>query len=41
MRYKGKLRKLQEQKDSWENAFAQGRSVVPDVQNILTVRIDG
>ena len=38
---KAKLRKLQEQKDSWENAFAQGRSVVPDVKHILTVRIDG
>lgn len=37
---KAKLRKLQEQKASWENAFAQGRSVVPDVKHILTVRID-
>lgn len=38
---KAKLKKLQAQRDNWENAFAQGRSVVPDVKHILTVRLDG
>lgn len=38
---KAKIKKLQAQRESWENAFAQGRSVVPDVKHILTVRVDG
>lgn len=38
---KAKIKKLQAQRENWENAFAQGRSVVPDVKHILTVRIDG
>lgn len=38
---KAKIKKLQVQRESWENAFAQGRSVVPDVKHILTVRVDG
>lgn len=36
-----KLKKLQQEKELWQNAFAQGRSVVPDVKHILTARIDG
>ena len=38
---RAKLRKLQAEKEDWSNAFAKGRSVVPDVNHILTVRIDG
>lgn len=38
---KAKLRKLYKEKESWDNAFTQGRSVVPDVKLILTVRVDG
>ena len=36
-----KMRKLQKEKEDWQNAFAKGRSVVPDVKHILTVRING
>lgn len=36
-----KMRKLQTEKENWQNAFAKGRSVVPDVKHILTVRING
>ena len=36
-----KMRKLQTEKEKWQNAFAKGRSVVPDVKHILTVRING
>ena len=36
-----KMRKLQTEKEDWQNAFAKGRSVVPDVKHILTVRING
>ena len=36
-----KMRKLQEEKENWQNAFAKGRSVVPDVKHILTVRVNG
>ena len=28
-------------KEEWNNAFTKGRSVVPDVNHILTIRIDG
>ena len=38
---KAKMRKLQAEKEEWNNVFAKGRSVVPDVKHILTVRIDG
>ena len=38
---RAKMRKLQAEKEDWNNAFAKGRSVVPDVNHILTVRIDG
>lgn len=38
---RAKMRKLQAEKEDWSNAFAKGRSVVPDVSHILTVRIDG
>lgn len=36
-----KLRKLTTEKEEWKSAFAKGLSVVPDVNHILTVRIDG
>ena len=36
-----KMRKLQKEKEDRQNAFAKGRSVVPDVKHILTVRING
>lgn len=36
-----KLRKLAAEKEEWKSAFAKGLSVVPDVNHILTVRIDG
>lgn len=38
---KAKLRRLQAEKEEWTNTFAKGRSVVPDVKLILTVRVDG
>lgn len=38
---KAKLAKLEVQQKNWENAFAQGKSVVPDVKHLLTVRVDG
>ena len=38
---KAKMRKLQAEKEEWTNTFRKGRSVVPDVNLILTVRIDG
>ena len=38
---RGKMRKLQAEKEEWNNAFTKGRSVVPDVNHILTIRIDG
>ena len=38
---KAKLAKLEAQQKNWENAFAQGKSVVPDVKHLLTVRVDG
>lgn len=38
---RAKMRKLQSEKEEWSNAFAKGLSVVPDVNHILTVRIDG
>jgi superfamily II DNA or RNA helicase len=37
----GKLRKLDAEKEYWNDLFAKGRSVVPDVNHILTIRIDG
>jgi ERCC4-related helicase len=36
-----KLRKLDAEKEYWNDLFAKGRSVVPDVNHILTIRIDG
>lgn len=38
---RAKMQKLQTEKEDWSNAFAKGRSVVPDVNHIITVRIDG
>ena len=38
---RAKMRKLLTEKEEWTNIFAKGRSVVPDVNHILTVRIDG
>lgn len=38
---KAKMRRLQAEKEEWTNTFAKGRSVVPDVKLILTVRVDG
>ena len=35
------MSRLLKEKEEWNNAFAQGRSVVPDVKLILTVRVDG
>ena len=29
------------EQEDWQNAFAKGRSVVPDVKHILTLRING
>lgn len=36
-----KMRKLEAEKEDWNSAFTKGRSVVPDVYHILTVRVDG
>lgn len=38
---KGKMRRLKIEREEWTNAFTKGRSVVPDVKLILTVRVDG
>lgn len=38
---RAKMSRLLKEKEEWNNAFAQGRSVVPDVKLILTVRVDG
>lgn len=38
---KGKMRRLKMEREEWTNAFTKGRSVVPDVKLILTVRVDG
>lgn len=38
---KAKMRRLQAEKEEWTNTFTRGRSVVPDVKLILTVRVDG
>lgn len=37
----GKLKKLQEQRDQFENNLSHAYNVVPDVKHILTVRING
>ena len=37
----GKLKKLQEQRDLFENNLSHAYNVVPDVKHILTVRING
>ena len=29
------------EKEEWTNTFTRGRSVIPDVKLILTVRVDG
>ena len=36
-----KLKKLQEQRDLFENNLSHAYNVVPDVKHILTVRING
>ena len=38
---KSKMSRLQTEKEEWNNAFTKGRSVVPDVKLILTIRLDG
>ena len=38
---KAKMRRLQAEKEEWTNTFTRGRSVIPDVKLILTVRVDG
>lgn len=38
---KAKMRRLQSEKEEWTNTFTRGRSVVPDVKLILTVKVDG
>ena len=37
----GKLKKLQEQRDLFEQNISHAYYVVPDVKHILTVRING
>ena len=37
----GKLKKLHEQRDLFENNLSHAYNVVPDVKHILTVRING
>lgn len=38
---KAKTLRLQKEKEEWNNTFMRGQSVVPDIKQILTVRIDG
>lgn len=38
---RAKLKKLAEEKMEWQKTFDKGLSVVPDVNHILTVRVDG